>query len=232
MRQTILLLTAFAALVAPRPAVSQTPASEPGWIGVDAGIVLGPGVRPVMIVRQIAAGSPAADAGLGPGDTLVALDGMVPSPERFRAIRAALRPGDPLELTVKAGGTSRTLLVRAGRRPRVVEPPAFVSAPSAGSMTPWLVGQDWVAGAQLAALNAGLAQYFGTQRGLLVIEVAPGTPAEAARLLPGDVLLQVGGVAVNELPALRRAVAAARPDQALPVVVVRRGREVVIALPR
>ena len=99
-------------------------------------------------------------------------------------------------------------------------------------MTPWQVGQDWVAGAQLAALNAGLAQYFGTQRGLLVIEVAPGTPAEAARLLPGDVLLQVGGIAVDELPALRRVVAAARPDQGLSVVVIRRGREVVITLPR
>jgi hypothetical protein len=37
---------------------------------------------------------------------------------------------------------------------------------------------------------------------------------------------------VDELPALRRAVAAARPDQALPVVLIRRGREVVITLPR
>jgi S1-C subfamily serine protease len=109
-----------------------------------------------------------------------------------------------------------------------------------GWTTPWLVGQDRVAGAQLAALNAGLARvlreemarYFGAEpRGLLVIQVAPGTPAEA-RLRPGDVLLQVGGVPVNELETLRRAVAAARPDQALRVMVVREGREVVITLPR
>jgi serine protease Do len=201
-----------------------------------------PGVRPMMIVRQVAAGSPAEDVGLTAGDTLIALDGMPPSLERFQALRLALRPGDPLELTVRDGGKARTLRVRAGRRPRDLYPmpmpagvgptPVVLTTPGGGWTTPWTVGQDRVAGARLAALNAGLAQYFGTERGLLVIEVAPGTPAEAARLLPGDVLLQVGGVMVTELEALRRAIAAARPDRALPVVVIRRGRQVQVSLPR
>ena len=232
MRNTALLL-ALLSVAAAEPAAAQTLPQERGWIGVDAGIVMGPGVRPIMIVRQVASGSPAEQAGLGPGDTLVALDGMAPSFGRFQALRS-LRPGDPLELTVRNGGSARTLVVRAGRRPRVVQaPPVIVPAPPAGWMTPWLVGQDWVAGAELAALNAELAQYFpGSERGLLVIQIAPGTPAEAARFLPGDVLLQVGGVAVHEVAALRRAVAAAQPDQALRVVVIRKGREVVITLPR
>jgi serine protease Do len=230
MRSTVLLL-ALLGLASAEPAAAQTLPPEPGWIGVDAGIVIEPGVRPVMVVRQVAVGSPAEQAGLGPGDTLVALDGVAPTFERVRALRT-LRPGDPLEITVRDGRGARTLVVRAGRRPRVVQAPP-IPGPPAGWMTPWQVGQDWVAGAQLAALNADLAEYFpGTERGLLVIQVAPGTPAEAARFLPGDVLLQVGGVAVHELAALRRAVATARPDQVLRVVVKRKGREVVITLPR
>jgi S1-C subfamily serine protease len=237
MRNTVLVLVLLS-VGAAGPAAAQNLPPEPGWIGVDAGIVMAPGIRPVMVVRQVAVGSPAEQAGLGPGDTLIALDGMPPSFERFQALRAALRPGDPLEVTVRDGGRPRTLVVRAAPRPRdlalppAARAPVFVPGPAAGWTTPWLVGQDRVAGAQLAALNAGLAQYFGTERGLLVIEVAPGTPAEAARLLPGDVLLQVGGVAVDELAALRRAVAAAAPDRALTVVVIRRGRQVVISLPR
>jgi S1-C subfamily serine protease len=245
MRNTVLLLTLLG-VGAARPAAAQNLPPEPGWIGVDAGIVMAPGIRPMMIVRQVAVGSPAEQAGLGPGDTLIALDGMPPSFERFQALRSALRPGDPLEVTVRDGGRPRTLVVRAARRPWDLAPPpaartpGFVPGPPVGWTTPWLVGQDRVAGAQLAALNAGLARvlreemarYFGAEpRGLLVIQVAPGTPAEA-RLRPGDVLLQVGGVPVNELETLRRAVAAARPDQALRVMVVREGREVVITLPR
>ena len=65
-----------------------------------------------------------------------------------------------------------------------------------------------------------------------MIEIAPGTPAAAARLLPGDVLVQVGGVMVDEMQALRRAIAAAPSDRALRVVVIRRGREVEISLLR
>jgi serine protease Do len=239
MRKTLLLLVLLS-VGAAAPAAAQNLPREPGWIGVDAGIVMAPGILPMMVIRQVATGSPAEQAGLGPGDTLIALDGMAPSFDRFQALRAALRPGDPLEITVRDGGSVRTLVLRAARRPRNVSlaPAGRVFVPG---IMPWQVGQDWVAGAQVAALNAGLARilseeiarYFGSEpRGLLVINVAPGTPAEAARLVPGDVLLQVGGVAVDELPALRRAVAAARPDQALRVMVIRDGREVVITLPR
>jgi serine protease Do len=187
-----------------------------------------------MIVRGVAVGSPAEQAGLAAGDTLVELGGMPPTFERFQALRMTLRPGDALELTVRNGQKPRTLVVRAAPRPSDMDLAVTVQVNGLpdGWMTPYLIGQDRVAGARVAMLNAGLAQYFGTERGLLVIEVAPGTPAAAARLLPGDVLLSVGGVAVDELPSLRRVVAAAGPDRALRVIVIRRGREVEISLPR
>ena len=260
-----LFLLAVAIGTAAVPAAAQSwRTAEPGWIGVDAGLIVAPGVRPIVVVRQVAEGSPAAEAGLAPGDTLVALDGMPPSRARLQALRTGLHPGDRLELTVRSGRQPRTLVVRAAPRPidldlggavrtggapwHVGLPVPFTGDPRAGPpplllrmrerelarewVTPYLVGLDRVAGARVAPLNPGLAQYFGTERGLLVIEVAPGTPAAAARLLPGDVLLRVGDVEVDELGVLRRMVAAAPADQVVRVIVVRRGRELQLALPR
>lgn len=63
-----------------------------------------------------------------------------------------------------------------------------------GSLRPvWLglAGQD---------LDERLAGYFGLRRveGMLVTEVHPGTPAERAGLRPGDVVLTVNGVPVED----------------------------------
>lgn len=104
-------------------------------------------------------------------------------------------------------------------------PPATVVRP----MTPYIAGRDRIAGARLTPLNPGLAEYFGTARGVLVVEVAEGTPADAAGLRPGDVVLEVGGVDVVGLEPMRRAIAAPRATQ-LPLTVLRKGTRLQLTL--
>ena len=99
-------------------------------------------------------------------------------------------------------------------------------------LAPYIVGHDRVAGARLTPLNPGLAQYFEGARGLLVVEVAPGTPADEARLLPGDVLLSVGATEIDGLESLRRAVATAPGDRPLTVTLLRRGNRLEVTLLR
>jgi hypothetical protein len=122
-----------------------------------------------------------------------------------------------------------------------VTPAADPAAPSSAAppapaavvrpLTPYIAGWDRVAGARLTPLNAGLAEYFGTPRGVLVVEVAEGTPAAEAGLRAGDVLLKVGGVEVDDLDPLRRAIAGAREEQ-VPITVWRKGRRAELKLPR
>lgn len=262
---SILLALALAAQL--RAQAPADPASA-GWMGIDGSLVTTVGVRPVLIVRTVAPASPAARAGLAPGDTLIALDGTPPTLARFRALRTELRAGDRLELTVRRGSAARTVSVLAaprppdlrllsvmridpaehpslrqptssrgvGSRPAVRTPaPAEIGVPGGQTVrwvTPYLAGLDRVAGARVAPLNPGLSQYFGTDRGLLVIEVAPGTPAAAAQFVAGDVVLQVGDMVVAEMQALRWAVATAPVDRPLPVVLLRRGRQLKLSLPR
>lgn len=85
------------------------------------------------------------------------------------------------------------------------------------------LGRRAAAGAELAAMNEGLARYFGGQRsGALVIEVGPGTPAERAGLQPGDVIVRAGGAAVSGPDDVRRHLAGRAGS--LPLQVIRDGR--------
>lgn len=84
------------------------------------------------------------------------------------------------------------------------------------------LGLRGVAGAEFTEMNPGLAEYFGTDRGALVLRVAPGTPAARAGLEAGDVVVSANGEPVEGVRDLRRAVGAARGRE-LEMEVVRKG---------
>jgi putative serine protease PepD len=64
------------------------------------------------LVNEVAAGSPAASAGLRPGDLVTAVDGTeVRGPSGFVSAVAAHRPGERLTLTVRRGTSTLALTV-------------------------------------------------------------------------------------------------------------------------
>lgn len=63
-----------------------------------------------------------------------------------------------------------------------------------------------VAGAELVQLNEGLQAVVGTDEGVFVIDVARGTPAAAAGLRGGDVIVSAGGVSVSHPVTLQRVI--------------------------
>jgi putative serine protease PepD len=69
-------------------------------------------------VGQVAAGGPAADAGLQRGDVVTAADGRpVQSSEDLTSAVDAKQPGDSLKLTVQRGSAQRRITVKLGTRP-------------------------------------------------------------------------------------------------------------------
>lgn len=85
-------------------------------------------------------------------------------------------------------------------------------------------GLRGVAGAELTELEPELAGYFrNVQEGLLVLRVAPASPADRAGLRAGDVIVTAGGRRPESVAALRSLLARPTAD-AVELRVVRKGR--------
>src|SRR5690349_3424514 len=103
---TVWVAGGIAALGAAAPAAAQggartASASVPGWIGFFARVdEASPGPLPSIVVLAVADGSPAARAGLGEGDTLVAVDGVPLTVDGFKSLQSGLHAGDRIDLTV------------------------------------------------------------------------------------------------------------------------------------
>lgn len=118
------------------------------------------------------------------------------------------------------------------RRFETVEMPrleAELQAAQARLAEGFSAGARAVAGAEFAEVNAGLASYFGTERGALVLRVAPETPAARAGLQAGDVVISANGHPVSEVRDLREAVVRSRARD-VELQIVRRGSRTALRL--
>lgn len=79
-------------------------------------------------------------------------------------------------------------------------------------------------------LNEDLAKDFDLKqtKGVLVAQVNKGSAAEKAGILPGDVIAQFNGKAIEDVNELRNRVAAAAPGVKSTVVVIRKGKEITL----
>jgi membrane-associated protease RseP (regulator of RpoE activity) len=84
--------------------------------------------------------------------------------------------------------------------------------------------RGWL-GVHLDALNSQLGEYFGVEdgAGVLVTEVVEGSPAAAAGLQAGDVVVKVGETDVATPDALHEAMAGTKPGDDLKLQVLRKG---------
>lgn len=97
-------------------------------------------------------------------------------------------------------------------------------------LTPYLLGRNRVAGAEVVEVKPEMAPYFGVQGGVLITEVVDGTPASMAGLIPGDVITHIDRVVVRSVEAFRFGVSQAQ--ETLPITLVRKGVAVQLLLPR
>ena len=119
------------------------------------------------------------------------------------------------------------------RTPEAAPPraPAPTAEPEAfRPLTPYLLGRNRVAGAEVVDLRPELAEYFAVEGGVLVVDVAPGTPAALAGLVPGDVITRIDRVGVRSVEDLRFGVSVA--EDGVPLTLIRKGGSVQVLLKR
>ena len=78
-------------------------------------------------------------------------------------------------------------------------------------------------GIRMERLSADAAEGLGIERGILIHQVEPDTPAEAAGLQSGDIIVGFQGETVNETGQFRNAVASLMPGTGIDVKIWRDG---------
>ncbi len=127
-------------------------------------------------------------------DQLIRLDGrMMPSDEGGPVLGA-----DGMLGMSTLGPRRRALVIPAQTLARVIGPLLEHGKAERG----WLG-----IGLQPVAIPAALQAAAGREMGLMIVSLAPGGPAEAAGVLPGDILLQLDGEAASHPRAVARALA-------------------------
>ena len=135
------------------------------------------------LVASVVERSPAARAGLRTGDLIVAIDGVaVDDPNAFE-YRFATKPiGGATQLKVMRSGRELTLAVPLQVAPETPREEVVIRARS-----PFM-------GAKVANLSPALAEQLridASIRGVVVVDVADGSPAQSYGFRPGDLILSV-----------------------------------------
>jgi serine protease Do/serine protease DegQ len=143
------------------------------------------------LVSQVMPDSAAEKAGIQAGDIIRKVDGK--TVDDANALRNAVglkRSGDTVVLEVLRDGRERTVRAKLGEQ-------AASEQVAAEELHPGLQG------AELETLDASSPRFEG-QSGVLVANVAPGSPAAQRGLRPGDIITGVNRQKVENLGDFRR----------------------------
>ena len=153
------------------------------------------------LVSEVYPDSPAAAAGLEPGDVVVAVDGHEIGDVDAFGFRLATRGiGGSAEIETLRDGQPVSLEVALRPAPEI--PPRNESV---------LSGRHPLSGATVANLSPALAEELGLSyraSGVTVMETQPGTPAGDVGLQRGDIIRGINGVEISSVQQLKAALGA------------------------
>lgn len=170
-----------------------------GWIGLSVMPVEKLGRTRGALVSSLTPGSPAARAGVQPGDLLLALDGAPVNVRFFEQVPlfyqrvARLPAGHVAHLSLLRNGMPESVAVRV--------------APLEPALSPEQEFQGMGVTARALTADMALNRHLPDTRGVLVTGVRPGLPFEAAQppIAADDVIESVNGLPTPNLTAFRHA---------------------------
>ncbi len=174
-----------------------------GWLGVHVQNVTGDTAKSLglkeasgALVASVSPDSPAASAGISPGDVILRFNGQ--AIEGMRALPrvvAATEIGSKAEIDVWRDGNELHLSASIGKLPDdEAEPPAPAPDPELGEEPTSDEGKEELLGLAIAPLTEELRKKYRIGNnidGVVIVSVAANSVAAQQRLKPGDVIVEV-----------------------------------------
>ena len=202
-----------------------------GWLGVRAqdvtaamaqslGLTRSP--AEMAVVTEVTEGSPAAEAGIKTGDIIVEFNGKpVPRSHDFPGVIADTAPGQRITLKIVREKKEQTVAVKIGEL--ADEDP-----------NQQLEARDPELGLRVQRITPDGARRLGlsSSRGVLVMEVQPGSPADQVGIEPADVIREVNQRPVTNVKEFERATRQGRRGDRILLLVQRGDNAVFFAVKR
>jgi len=203
-----------------------------GWLGVRAqdvtpaiaqslGLTRSPGE--MAVVTEVTENSPAADAGVKTGDIIVEFNGKpVPKSHDFPGVIADTPPRQRITLKIIREKKEQTVAVKIGELADENDPNQQLEA------------RDPELGLRVQRITPEAARRLGltSSRGVLVIEVLPGSPADQVGVEPADVIREVNQRPVTNVKDFERATRQGRRGDRILLLVQRGDNAVFFAVKR
>jgi serine protease Do len=203
-----------------------------GWLGVRAqdlppttAATLGHFKHPsdLAIVTAVTDSSPAAEAGIKTGDVIVEFNGKaVPRSHDFRSIIADTPPGQKIILKIFREKKEQTVAVKIGE------------LPDDGDLNQQIEARDPELGLRVQRITPEAARRLGlsSSKGVLVMEVQPGSPADQVGIEPADVIREINQRPVSNVKEFERATRQGRRGDRILLLVQRGDNAVFFAVKR
>ena len=202
-----------------------------GWLGIRAqdltpqlasSLGLNRGGE-MAVVTEVTEGSPAAEAGIKTNDVIVEFNGKpVPKSHEFPSVIADIPPGGKVTLKIIREKKEQTVAVKIGE---------LSDESDAGQP---IEARDQEIGVRVQRITPEAARRLGinSTKGVMIVEVQPGSPADQVGLEPADVIREVNQRPVNNVKDFQLALRQARRGDRILLLVQRGDNAVFFAVKR
>jgi serine protease Do len=181
-----------------------------------------------VLVSDVMAESPAKKAGFERADVIVEYDGKsMDSPTHLRNAVAQTPIGKKVPVKLIRDKKPKTIEVT------IVEQPKSLGQPSAEENRESAVSSGVLSDLDVRELNEELTARYGlkaTERGVVVVSVKSGSAAEEMGVREGDVILEVNRKPVSSLKSYEQAASGLAKDQAVLLLLKRKGQTIYLTL--
>jgi serine protease Do len=206
-----------------------------GWLGVaiqdltpELATQFGITETKGVLVSDVMDDSPAKKAGFERADVIIEYDGKsMDSPTHLRNAVAQTPIGKKVSVKLIRDKKPKTIEVA------IVEQPKSLGQPGAEESRESSVPTGLLSDIEVRELNEELATRYGlkgVERGVVVVRVKSGSTAEEMGVREGDIILEVNRKTVSSLKSYEQAASGLAKDQAVLLLLKRKGQAIYLTL--